>query len=93
MADQVLTLTYDTGNRRRVTQSGLTATMGAAMQRFLSRWGIHFAPGAAVGYLNDPGAFDAGRRAALITAFNATYDQDPNPQHATDNFTLVLTAA
>ena len=93
MANQTLTLTYNTTGRRRVTQSGLTSPMGDAMRRFLSRWGIHFDRGAAVGYLNDPAAFTVGRRGSLVAAFNAAYDQDPNPQHATDNFTLTLTAA
>lgn len=92
MADQVLTLTYSTTGARVVTQSGLTAPMGAAMTRLLARWGITGLDGS-TGRLNDPGAFTAERRAALVTKFNDMFDQDPNPQHATDNFTLVLTAA
>lgn len=92
MADQILTLTYST-TTRLVTQSGLTAPMGAAMARLLTRNGIAFRDGNSVGRLQgDTAAFTAKRRASIITTFNDTFDQDPNPQHATDNFTLVLTA-
>jgi len=88
MADQVLTLTYST-TTQLVTQSGLTAPMGEAMRRFLSRYGIDISSG----WLTKPSEFTAERRAHVITKFGELFDQDPNPQHATDNFTLVLTAA
>ena len=90
MADQILTLTYST-TTQLVTASGLTALMGAAMLRFLIRYGIDFSGGS--GWLVKPTEFTAERRAHVITKFNDLFDQDPNPQHATDNFTLVLTAA
>lgn len=90
MANQVLTLTYNT-TTQGVVASGLTMLMGAAMQRFLLRYGIDFSGGQ--GWLVKPTEFTAERRAHIITKFGELFDQDPNPQHATDNFTLVLTAA
>ena len=92
MADQTLTLTYSTSSGR-VTQSGLTSVMPVVMQRILTQLGISFQPGESRGRLLDKTSFGAEKRAAVVTAFNAIFDQDPNPAHATDNFTLVLTAA
>ena len=92
MADQVLTLTYSL-TTQKVTQGGLAGAMHASMQRLLTRHGIHWPGGAGRGWLSRPTEFDAAKRASIVTAFDALFDQDPNPAHATDNFSLVFTAA
>jgi hypothetical protein len=89
MADQVLTLTIDLTNNT-VVPSGMSAQMSRAMRQVLLGLGIDVST--LPGRLTNPHDFTSvPNRASIVTAFNSKFDGDPNPQHATDNFTLVLT--
>ena len=92
MADQVLTILYNTSNGR-CSQSGLTGgVLPDAVAKILATLGINFI---AVndGRLVDKQRFTrASARADVVRRFNEKFNQDPNPYHATDNLTLVLTS-
>ena len=93
MADQTLALVYST-TTGRVTQSGLTGNaLPDVVRLILAQQGIVFPNGSMVGRLIDKNRFTHARhRATIITTFNAVFDQDPNPYHATDNITVTLTS-
>jgi len=90
MADGVLTVTYDSTGR--VKLSGIVVTN--VIRRILCQLGITVRDDDMQGLFNDRRWFDSAKnRTHVITRFNAYFDQDPNPYHATDNLTLAITAA
>ena len=91
MADQTLTITYNT-TTGLCTHSGLTSAMPNVMRRILTQLGIGVPVDANTGSIIEPGNFGTNRRAQIIASFNSVFDQDPNPYHATDNVTLTLTS-
>ncbi len=94
MADQVLTIVYNT-TTGVVSHSGLTSNaLPDVIKKLLMQHGIDFSVGGPLqGRLNDRSTFNAAKRGQIIRKFNGRFDQDPNPYHATDNITLVFTAA
>ncbi len=94
MADQTLALTYYPATGR-VTHAGLTSgIMPSMVATLLSSMGILFGPASNEGRLVDNGWLStAAVRGNIVNKFNARFDQDPNPFHATDNLTLTLTEA
>ena len=93
MADQVLAIVYNT-TTGVVTHSGLTGNaMPAVVAKVLATLGISLGGhGPLEGRILDKSTFNAYRRAEIIRRFNAKFDGDPNPYHATDNITLTLTS-
>jgi len=88
MADGVLTGNFNvtTGD---VYWSGIV--MSPVICRILTQLGIDTKDDSMIGKLIDRKGFTGHKKSSLITTFNAIFDQDPNPYHATDNLTLVLT--
>ena len=85
MADGTLTVTYNT-TTGKAKLSGIVVT--DVIRRLLCQLGVIVRDGEMQGKLADR----ANTRASVLVRFNAIFDQDPNPYHATDNLTITFTA-
>lgn len=94
MADQVLTIVYNT-TTGLVTHSGLTGNaLPDVMKKLLAKHGLDFYSGGPLaGRILDKSAFSAVKRSQIKTDFDRRFDHDPNPYHSTDNVTLVFSEA
>lgn len=99
MADQVLALVYNT-TTGRVTGTGLTNGINAAVASILTKLGISWRVGETNGRLIDKSKWTkTAVRGNFIATFNGFFDQDPNPYNdnetrdaTTDNITVTLTS-